>query len=155
MIRRALPPPLGGRRRADGGRRSQVAGAKILVVEDNAVNRRLAGFLLRSKGYDVREAGTAAAALEAAAADRPDLILMDIQLSGMDGLEATRRLKADPATRDIPVVAVTAYAMPGDREKALTAGCAGYITKPIDTATFVEQVAAHLETRGRGPGAGG
>jgi len=144
MIRRALPPPLGGRRRADGGRRSQVAGAKILVVEDNAVNRRLAGFLLRSKGYEVREAGTAAAALEAAAADRPDLILMDIQLSGMDGLEATRRLKADPATRDIPVVAVTAYAMPGDREKALTAGCAGYITKPIDTATFVEQVAAHL-----------
>ena len=121
-----------------------MAGAKILVVEDNAVNRRLAGFLLRSKGYEVREAGTAAAALEAAAADRPDLILMDIQLSGMDGLEATRRLKADPATRDIPVVAVTAYAMPGDREKALAAGCAGYITKPIDTATFVEQVAAHL-----------
>jgi CheY-like chemotaxis protein len=128
---------------------------KILVVEDNAVNRRLAGYLLRAKGYEVREAETAAAAFEAVRAQRPDLILMDIQLSGMDGLEATRCLKADPATRDIPVVAVTAYAMPGDREKALAAGCAGYITKPLDTATFVEQVAAHLETRGQGPGAGG
>ncbi len=117
---------------------------KILVVEDNAVNRRLAGYLLRAKGYEVREAETAAAAFEAVRAQRPDLILMDVQLAGMDGLEATRRLKADPATRDIPVVAVTAYAMPGDREKALAAGCAGYITKPLDTATFVEQVAAHL-----------
>ena len=69
---------------------------------------------------------------------------MDIQLPGMDGLEATRQLKANPATRDIPVVAVTSYAMTGDREKALAAGCVGYITKPIDKTTFLQEVAAHL-----------
>ncbi len=121
-----------------------MAGKKILVVEDNAVNRRLAEFLLRSNGYRVTEASTAQEAFELLKADRPDLILMDIQLPGMDGLEATRKLKENPATRDIPVVAVTSYAMTGDREKALAAGCAGYITKPIDKTTFLQEVAAHL-----------
>jgi len=121
-----------------------MAGETILVVEDNAVNRRLAEFLLRANGYQVREASTAPEAFEILKTERPDLILMDVQLPGMDGLEATRRLKANAATRDIPVVAVTSYAMTGDREKALAAGCVGYITKPIDKTTFIHEVAAHL-----------
>ncbi len=121
----------------------------ILVVEDNAVNRRLVEFLLRSHGYKVLQAATAQVAFEILAAERPDLILMDIQLPGMDGLEATRRLKDDPTTRDIPVLAVTSYAMSGDRDKALAAGCVGYLTKPIDKAAFVEQVALHARRESR------
>jgi CheY-like chemotaxis protein len=117
---------------------------KILLVEDNEVNRRLAGFLLRSHGYQVREATTALAAFEMLETDRPDLIVMDIQLPGMDGLEATRKLKEEPATADIPVIAVTSYAMKGDREKALAAGCAGYVTKPIDKKIFIQEIAAQL-----------
>ncbi len=117
---------------------------KILLVEDNPVNRRLAEFLLRSQGYQVRADTNAQEAFDTIKAERPDLILMDVQLPGMDGLEATRKLKAEPATRDIPVVAVTSYAMKGDREKALAAGCAGYITKPIDKDTFVQEVATVL-----------
>jgi CheY-like chemotaxis protein len=117
---------------------------KILLVEDNEVNRRLAGFLLRSHGYQVREATTALAAFEMLETDRPDLIVMDIQLPGMDGLEATRKLKEEPATADIPIIAVTSYAMKGDREKALAAGCAGYVTKPIDKKIFIQEIAAQL-----------
>jgi len=131
-----------------------VPGERILVVEDNAVNRRLVGFLLRSRGYEVREATSAREAFELVAGERVDLVLMDVQLPELDGLEATRRLKADAATRDIPVVAVTSYAMKGDREKALAAGCCGYITKPIDQKTFVQEVAMHL-TRRTGAGSGG
>jgi two-component system, cell cycle response regulator DivK len=119
-------------------------GKKILLVEDNPVNRRLAEFLLRSQGYQVREASTAQEAFEILKSDRPDLILMDIQLPGMDGLEATRTLKDQPATAEIPVIAVTSYAMKGDREKALAAGCAGYVTKPIDKTTLIQEVATHL-----------
>ena len=121
----------------------------ILLVEDNEVNRRLAGFLLRSQGYQVREATTAAAAFEMLETERPDLIVMDIQLPGMDGLEATRKLKQQPTTADIPVIAVTSYAMKGDREKALAAGCAGYVTKPIDKNTFIQEVAAHMGGKSR------
>jgi len=121
-----------------------MADKKILLVEDNPVNRRLAEFLLRSQGYQVRAATNAQEAFDTIKAERPDLILMDVQLPGMDGLEATRKLKAEPTTRDIPVVAVTSYAMKGDREKALAAGCSGYITKPIDKDTFVQEVATVL-----------
>ncbi len=92
---------------------------KILLVEDNPVNRRLAVFLLRSQGYQVREATTAQEAFEILEKERPDLIVMDIQLPGIDGLEATRKLKEQTAIADIPIVAVTSYAMKGDREKAL------------------------------------
>jgi two-component system, cell cycle response regulator DivK len=120
---------------------------KILLVEDNPVNRRLAVFLLRSQGYQVREATTAQEAFEILEKDRPDLIVMDIQLPGMDGLEATRKLKEQTATADIPIVAVTSYAMKGDREKALAAGCAGYVTKPIDKNTFIQEVAARLDNK--------
>lgn len=123
---------------------------KILLIEDNAVNRDLTEFLLESQGYQVREAATAEEALEILKTERADLIVMDIQLPGMDGLAATRKLKENPATRDIPVVAVTSYAMKGDRESATAAGCAGYITKPIDKTTFLQEVAAHLATRVRG-----
>lgn len=126
-----------------------MAGKNILLVEDNEVNRRLAGFLLRSQGYQVREATTALAAFEMLDKERPDLIVMDIQLPGIDGLEATRKLKEQPATADIPVIAVTSYAMKGDREKALAAGCAGYVTKPIDKNTFIQEVAAHLGSKSK------
>jgi two-component system, cell cycle response regulator DivK len=122
---------------------------KILLVEDNPVNRRLAEFLLRSHGYGVREATTARQAFEILEKERPDLIVMDIQLPGMDGLEATRKLKEQPTTADIPVIAVTSYAMKGDREKALAAGCAGYVTKPIDKKTFIEEVAMRLGSKSK------
>jgi CheY-like chemotaxis protein len=126
-----------------------MSGKNILLVEDNEVNRRLAGFLLRSQGYQVREATTALEAFEMLKNDRPDLIVMDIQLPGMDGLEVTRKLKEQPATADIPVIAVTSYAMKGDREKALAAGCAGYVTKPIDKNTFIQEVAAHVGNKSK------
>ena len=116
-------------------------GEKVLVVEDNPVNRRLLEFLLRSQGYQVSEATTAQEAFELLKSERIDLILMDVQLPGIDGLEATKQLKADPRTSDIPVVAVTSYAMKGDREKALAAGCVSYITKPIDKAILLQEVA--------------
>jgi two-component system, cell cycle response regulator DivK len=121
-----------------------MAGEKILLVEDNPVNRRLAEFLLRSQGYQVREAFTAEEVFEIIKTDRPDLILMDLQLPGMDGLQAARKLKQDAAMRDIPIVAVTSYAMKGDRERAHEAGCAGYVTKPIDKTTLLEEIATQL-----------
>ncbi len=124
-----------------------MAGEKILLIEDNKVNRRLAEFLLRSRGYQVREAATASEAFDMLKRERPDLIVMDIQLPGMDGLEATRKLKQDPAMRDIPVIAVTSYAMAGDRERALAAGCIGYITKPIDKVIFIGEIADCLDAR--------
>jgi CheY-like chemotaxis protein len=122
-----------------------VAGKKILLIEDNEVNRRLAGFLLRSQGYQVIEATTAQAAFDMISDNRPDLIVMDIQLPGMDGLEATTKLKAEPATASIPVIAVTSYAMAGDRDKALAAGCSGYVTKPIDKTIFLTEISRHLK----------
>jgi len=122
---------------------------KILLVEDNPVNRRLAEFLLRSQGYDVRAAATGVEAFEMLERERPDLIVMDIQLPGMDGLEVTRKLKEQPATADIPVIAVTSYAMKGDREKALAAGCAGYVTKPIDKNIFIQEIAAHVGSKSK------
>lgn len=117
---------------------------RILLVEDNVVNRRLAQFLLKSQGYEVWEVGSAPEAFAALAERQPDLILMDIQLPGMDGLTATRELKANPATREIPVVAVTSYAMQGDETKAREAGCSGYLTKPIEKKRLLEIVAEVL-----------
>ena len=105
----------------------------ILIVDDNPSNTKLLAFILSSRGYDVRTAASADEALAALAVFHPRLILMDIQLPGMDGLTLTRQLKADPATRDISIIAATAYAMKGDEERALAAGCNGYLTKPIDT----------------------
>jgi len=118
---------------------------KILLVEDNPVNRRLAIFLLRSQGYQVREATSAIEAFDILKTVRFDLIVMDIQLPGMDGLEATTKLRGEPATADIPVIAVTSYAMSGDRDKALAAGCSGYVTKPIDKTIFLAEIGRHLK----------
>jgi CheY-like chemotaxis protein len=124
-----------------------MGGKRILLIEDNAVNRRLAQFLLKSQGYEVWEVTSAPEAFESLKEKRPDLILMDIQLPGMDGLTATRQLKADPTTRNIPVLAVTSYAMKGDEVKAFEAGCSGYVTKPIDKTVFLEAVAKALGNR--------
>ena len=118
---------------------------RILIVDDSPTNLKLVTYLVRANGYEVSTAGDANEAMAAIAANRPALILMDLQLPGIDGLELTRRLKADPATRDIKVIAVTAYAMKGDQEKALEAGCDGYVTKPIDTRALPALIAKQLE----------
>lgn len=122
-----------------------MADEAILIVDDNATNLKLAKVLLASEGYRVRTAIDAEQALEILIEFQPQLILMDIQLPGMNGLELTRRLKADAKTRDIIIVALTAYAMKGDNEKALACGCSGYITKPIDTRRFGAEVAHYLQ----------
>jgi two-component system, cell cycle response regulator DivK len=113
-----------------------MAGEPILIVDDNPINLKLAKVLLLNEGYEVKTAPDAEEALKIIEVFKPRLILMDIQLPGMDGLELTRRLKSSPDTKDILVLALTAYAMKGDDEKAMAAGCDGYITKPIDTQTF-------------------
>jgi two-component system, cell cycle response regulator DivK len=117
---------------------------RILVVEDQEDNRQILRDLLNSVGYQILEAEDGARGVAAAEAERPDLILMDIQLPGMDGLELTRQLKRDPRRRHIIILALTAYAMKGDDAKALAAGCDGYITKPIDLDAFVALIATHL-----------
>jgi len=117
---------------------------RALVVDDNELNVELASFLLEADGWAVATASDAAGALAQVASARPDLILMDIQLPGMDGLALTRRLKSDPATRGIFIVAFTAYAMKGDEHRMREAGCDGYISKPIDVATFAASVRAVL-----------
>jgi two-component system, cell cycle response regulator DivK len=116
----------------------------ILVVEDNATNQRLTSSVLELQGYRVQVAESSVEALKCLAAKTPDLILMDVQLPGLDGLSFTRALKAAPETAGIPIVALTALAMIGDREEALASGCAGYISKPIDTRTFGELVRGFL-----------
>jgi CheY-like chemotaxis protein len=121
-----------------------VAGEPILIVDDNPANLKLARVLLSSEGYDVRTAAHAEEAIELLASFHPRLILMDLQLPGMDGLELTRKLKADDERRNILIIALTAYAMKGDEEKARAAGCDGYIAKPIDTEALPRTVAAYL-----------
>ena len=120
--------------------------AKILVVEDNPTNMRLATFLLQSAGHVVLCAVDAESGLTMARHDHPDLILMDIQLPGMDGLEATGILKSDEATRAIPIIALTALAMKGDEARIRAAGCDGYIAKPLAYKDFLTVIAAQLTT---------
>lgn len=119
--------------------------ARILIVDDNAVNLKLAASILEFAGYQILEAADAGHALDIIRQTPPDLILMDIAMPGMDGLTLTRRLKADPATRHIRIVALTAFAMKGDDQKVREAGCDGYITKPIDTRMLPEQLKKLLE----------
>jgi CheY-like chemotaxis protein len=121
-----------------------MSGGPVLIVDDNYINLQLARVTLELAGYAVRTAADADEALAAIAAESPRLILMDLQLPGMDGLTLTRRLKADPATSDIVVVALTAYAMKGDAETARRAGCDGYVSKPIDVATLPAVVGSFL-----------
>ena len=117
----------------------------ILVVEDNELNMKLVRGLIKIGKYRMLEAIDAESGIEQIREQRPDLVLMDIQLPGMDGLSATKIIKEDPALKDIPVVALTSYAMQGDEEKALEAGCRGYIAKPIDTRKFLETVSQYLK----------
>lgn len=116
----------------------------ILVVEDNPMNMELAADVLEASGYEVRCVAGASEALEFLKETLPALILMDIQLPELDGLELTRTLKKDPRTKDIIILALTAHAMKGDRERILEAGCSGYITKPIDTRALCQEVAKHI-----------
>jgi CheY-like chemotaxis protein len=124
-----------------------MAGEAILVVDDNPINLKVVKLSLEVEGYDVRTVPDAEQALALLATFRPRLVVMDIQLPGMDGLALTRQLKADPATRDAIIIAVTAYAMKGDEQRALDAGCDGYIAKPIDTRTLADTVARYLAGR--------
>ena len=118
--------------------------ARVLIVEDNPTNMRLAVFLLQSAGHTVLSATDAEAGLTLARDEQPNLILMDIQLPGMDGLEATALLKRDDATRAIPVIALTALAMKGDEERIRAAGCDGYIAKPMRYKDFLAAIGAQL-----------
>jgi two-component system cell cycle response regulator DivK len=118
--------------------------AKVLIVEDNPANMTLAAFLLQSAGHTVLRATDAEAGLTLARDEQPDLILMDIQLPGMDGLEATALLKRAEATSAIPVIALTALAMKGDEERIRSAGCDGYIAKPMHYKEFLATIAAQL-----------
>ena len=121
--------------------------ARVLVVEDNPANMTLATFLLESAGHTVLKASDAETGVALAGAEQPDLILMDIQLPGMDGLKATGLLKADPLTRDIPVIALTALAMKGDEARIRAAGCDGYIAKPLSYKDFLATVSGELGKR--------
>jgi two-component system, cell cycle response regulator DivK len=118
--------------------------ARILIIEDNPANMRMAAFLVRSVGHTVLSAIDAESGLTLARAERPDLILIDIQLPGMDGLQATMLLKHDEATRSIPVIALTALAMNGDEERIRAAGCDGYIAKPMRYQHFLAAITGHL-----------
>src|SRR5579864_6580856 len=122
-------------------------GEPILIVDDNAANLKLARVLLQGEGYEVRTAADAEEALRLLSTFRPRVILMDIQLPGMDGLELTRRLKSDVGTKGIVILALTAYAMKGDEEKARAAGCDGYIAKPIDIDSLPRVIATHLASQ--------
>ncbi len=119
---------------------------KILLVEDNEMNRDMLSRRLTRQGYEVLLACDGARGLEMAGSERPDLVLMDMSLPVLDGWKATQRLKADPATRAIPVIALTAHAMAADREKALAAGCDDYDTKPIELPRLLEKIQRLLHT---------
>ena len=117
---------------------------RILVIEDNETNIYLIGFILKKNGYEVIEARSGEEGVEFAVKEKPDLILMDIQLPGIDGLETTKRIRKLEADRKTPIVALTSYAMTGDREKSLAAGCTGYIEKPINPDTFMGEIEKYL-----------
>ena len=117
----------------------------ILMIEDNEQNRYLATFLLEKRGYEVVSAADGLQGVGLAEKIVPDMILLDIQLPGMDGYAVARTLRKNPALCRIPIVAVTSYAMEGDREKTIAAGCSGYIEKPIDPDTFVTEIERHMK----------
>jgi CheY-like chemotaxis protein len=129
--------------------------SRILVIDDNPANLKLAGDLCECEGYEVDRAQTAEGALESIARRRPDLILMDLALPGMDGLDLTRHLRARPETRHIPVVALTAFAMKRDEDRARDAGCDAYLAKPIDTRALPALLASLLASGGTGRGGPG
>ena len=122
-----------------------MAGKKILLVEDDYVNMRLVKHILESEGYTMLKATTGQEALEQVAVDLPDLILMDVQLPDMDGMMVVKTLKQNPRNQDIPILALTAYAMKGDRERIMQMGCNQYISKPIEIKDFIRTVRHYLE----------
>ena len=119
-------------------------GKRVLVIEDHEDNRRIVRDLLRATGYEMIEAVTGEDGVAAAERERPDLILMDIQLPGIDGYEATRRIKANPELSNTPVIAVTSYALSGDDQKAFDAGCDGYVTKPYSPRMLLAKIREYL-----------
>jgi two-component system cell cycle response regulator DivK len=121
---------------------------KILVIEDHEDNRQLLRDLLMNSGLEMIEATTGLDGVAMAKSHRPDLILMDIQLPGIDGYEATRRIKAEPALKDVPIIAVTSYALTGDATKAYAAGCVGYVTKPYSPRELLATIRRHLAASG-------
>ena len=119
----------------------------ILIVEDSPLNRKLVTAILRPRGYNLLIAVDGEQAIEIATREQPDLILMDMQLPKVSGYEATKTLKSQPETKNIPIVALTAHAMENERERAMTARCDGYITKPIDTRAFPDMIRQYLDLR--------
>ena len=117
---------------------------RILVVEDNETNLYLIRFILEKGGYEVIEAREGTVGVELAIKEKPDLVIMDIQLPDINGLEATKRIRASGADGEIPIIALTSFAMAGDRERALAAGCTGYIEKPINPETFIAEIERYL-----------
>jgi CheY-like chemotaxis protein len=117
---------------------------RILVIEDNETNMYLISFILKKNGYEVIEVRTGEEGIELAIKEKSDLILMDIQLPGIDGLETTRRIRESKADGEVPIIALTSYVMAGDRERALKAGCNGYIEKPINPDTFIDEIKKYL-----------
>jgi two-component system, cell cycle response regulator DivK len=121
-----------------------VVGQTILVIEDQEQNQYLMKYLLEANGFRVILTGDGAEGIETASREQPDLILLDIQLPGMSGYDVAKTLQSNPNLSAIPIVAVTSYAMPGDREQVLASGCTGYIEKPIDPDTFVDSISLYL-----------
>jgi two-component system cell cycle response regulator DivK len=113
---------------------------KVLVIEDNPDNLKLITYSLTRGGYTVVPAATGEEGVELAGSEKPSIIFMDINLPGIDGIEATKRIRASKADSDVPIIAITSYAMTGDRERILAAGCNGYIEKPIDPLTIIDQI---------------
>jgi len=124
--------------------KEEYMGKTILIVEDDPMSLKLFQTLLQMNGYETLEATDGRRGVELAKEKKPDLILMDVQMPSLDGLEATRILKKDGAMRNTPIVALTAHAMKGDEEKIRSAGCDGYITKPIDTREFLQKITEYL-----------
>jgi two-component system, cell cycle response regulator DivK len=124
----------------------------IVLIEDNEQNLYLASFLLEKNGCQVVPARSGPEGIELAARLRPDLVVLDIQLPGMDGYTVAQELRKNEVLKDVPIVAVTSYAMVGDRERVLAAGCSGYIEKPINPDTFADEIAKHLKARPSGGG---
>lgn len=121
-----------------------MTGERILVVDDNPTNSKLARLMLQAEGYEVRTAADAEGALSLLGEYEPHLVLMDVQLPGMNGLELTRRIRASERLRHLPILALTAYAMPGDRDEAIAAGCSGFLAKPVDMTSLPTAVASLL-----------
>lgn len=118
---------------------------KVLYIEDDPINRYLVKKVLTAKGYDVHEADNGNDGIIISESVNPDLILMDMQMPGLDGYEATKKIKSKPGMKDIPIIALTAHALHGDKEKCLAAGCDGFISKPIDVRTFEDQISKFLK----------